>query len=371
MRIVLAILICVVLCSGNGCSNSDSSTTITFWHFWSEPQQRKALQQLVQQFEQHNPTLHIKLTELQWQDGKAKLQLAFNSATAPDIVHIGMEWIAEFSQKKALAVLRNQQPNSASTTAENAGIVLGKQFAAPWTLTTRAQLQQVVPATLVALPPAEPHNLLKRVLPLLWKHGSKALQTTPFSTTFDSTTITALQILQQQFKGAVRGSSHQLDQEFLQHKIDSWITGPWILDMAVSRSTLALERFRVDTTAQYVLSGDYLAVSATSKHQQYAELFIKFLRSPNAVTQFCSLVSDAGVPANSSALNMWLSDNKQHPRKHEFAIATSKALPIAIHSTYLQAEIIIERELEKVLYGTNTAEESVLTIIKELRAIGN
>src|SRR5690606_571058 len=38
-----------------------------------------------------------------WNDGQAKLQLAFNSGTAPDVLELGSDWVAQFSSSGVLA----------------------------------------------------------------------------------------------------------------------------------------------------------------------------------------------------------------------------------------------------------------------------
>jgi ABC-type glycerol-3-phosphate transport system substrate-binding protein len=48
-------------------------------------------------------TIDIEATELQWSDGKAKLAMAIQAQKAPDIMHIGLEWVQEFAQGKSFA----------------------------------------------------------------------------------------------------------------------------------------------------------------------------------------------------------------------------------------------------------------------------
>src|SRR2546425_10345708 len=74
-------------CERNGKSTGEKST-LSFWHFWSEPAQKQALLGQIRQFENEHPDIHVELSELSWNDGKTKLLAAFNSNTAPDVLEL-------------------------------------------------------------------------------------------------------------------------------------------------------------------------------------------------------------------------------------------------------------------------------------------
>src|SRR6056300_842480 len=102
---LIPILIAIIALSTlSGCwhKKSDDENTIRFWHFWSEPYQRVVVDSLVKVFEkQHNAS--VEVTELSWADGKVKLMAAFNSETAPDVLELGSDWVAQFSSASVLA----------------------------------------------------------------------------------------------------------------------------------------------------------------------------------------------------------------------------------------------------------------------------
>src|ERR1041384_1822668 len=80
-----------------GSANADGKTVVTFWHFQSEPGQKKALMERIKEFESENPTVHVDLQDLSWNDGKTKLMAAFNANNAPDVIELGSDWVAQFS----------------------------------------------------------------------------------------------------------------------------------------------------------------------------------------------------------------------------------------------------------------------------------
>ena len=106
-RTMYVVVMLCVACIGLACNshNSPSKTTITLWHFWSEPRQKQALTALINQFEKLHPTIHVELTDLQWSDGKTKLLLGFNAHTAPDVVHLGFEWMPGFDESAGSGIV--------------------------------------------------------------------------------------------------------------------------------------------------------------------------------------------------------------------------------------------------------------------------
>lgn len=145
LRTVSIVVMLCVACIGLSCNShsSPSKTTITLWHFWSEPRQKQALMTLITQFEKLHPTIHVELTDLQWSDGKTKLMLGFNSRTAPDVVHLGFEWMPEFIASGALSPLSDSLAQDTSRYFSPALQSLTTQahiYALPWTMNTRAMV---------------------------------------------------------------------------------------------------------------------------------------------------------------------------------------------------------------------------------------
>ena len=105
-RVIIATIAAILLLSSCGKSDNQNSNgeEITFWHFWSEPSQKQAVMELIAQFEKEN-NCKVNTTELSWNDGQVKLFAAFNSNTAPDVLDLGSDWIAQFSSKDVLQEL--------------------------------------------------------------------------------------------------------------------------------------------------------------------------------------------------------------------------------------------------------------------------
>jgi hypothetical protein len=211
-------ILLIVLALTMGCSTGERET-ITFWHFWSEPSQRDALTDLIRQYERDHD-VHVELTDLAWSDGKAKLQLAFNAGTAPDIVHLGLDWEEEFRASGVFASVKG------ADSAFRRLWVVNARALAVWTGPT--------PTYNVGLCKNDNHNVLKRTLPMIWQAGAPQFYTsTPISAGMDSTLTQALwEVHRMAMNNAVIDRSRTLDEMFLRGEIRKLYTGPWIVDMA-------------------------------------------------------------------------------------------------------------------------------------------
>ena len=124
----------------NSCTNNKTSdkNTITFWHFWSEPYQKKVIDSIVNEFEKAN-NCSVEITELSWNDGKTKLFAAFNSGTAPDVLELGSDWVAQFSSSGVLHKLNADTMDFSKYIdySQAPSLWNGQLYAIPWIVDTR------------------------------------------------------------------------------------------------------------------------------------------------------------------------------------------------------------------------------------------
>jgi ABC-type glycerol-3-phosphate transport system substrate-binding protein len=338
-------LACVVLIVG---SCTQDSSTIRFWHFWSEPSQRAALEDLVAAYEQSHPNVHIELTPLSWSDGKAKLQLAFNAGTQPDVVHVGMDWFAEFNHAGLFV------PINAPTPYGNSAL---------WVVNARALLHWTgaPPPNTWGLCASDAHNVLKRTLPLLWRHGAgRFYSRLPISADMDSLLVDAL--------WAVRGlvvsrglvdQGRMLDQRFLRGEISYLYSGAWMLDMATAQQ---VDSFEVIPTRS-ILNGDVLAVSKQCKYRAQAEAFVVWLTAYEQAKAFCLRVSDAGIPASPDVYAD--SAFRRTPLQRGFLETVHLASPLPSSPSLLSIEPVVEELIERC-YALPTR-EAVRAAVAEAR----
>lgn len=403
----LFIIFYVVLTTGCNNSNSDNRQIITLWHFWSEPQQKATLQVQISEFEKLYPNLKVELTELQWSDGKTKLMLGFNAQSAPDVVQLGFEWMPEFINSNVLSSLSDSlTKDSANYFSPSLQSLISKHklYALPWTINTRAMLlfKQTSSNNAIEGKPynwkltwddlrelknrnqlpyfwginsSEPHNVLKKALPIIWSAGSKLFTSTPLSDSFDSSSVSGLEFYLELSKGGIQQQSRILDDMFLQNKIEAWISGQWILDKA--KQHYKESSFRVlsqiptksESTIGYsILGGDCLAVSRQSKHRKSAELLIQFLTNFKQSSKFCDKISDAGFPASKDIFNATYCNNFDFNR-WAFLKQIQNSRPLPSSPIFLDAERILEEEIMNAVYLKKSAKDALQSARMRIKSL--
>lgn len=280
-RLLLLTLCCYCLACDR--TQTTDRRVLTMWHFWSEPAQRVILDSLINEFERYHSGIDVQLTEVQWSDGKAKLMAAFNAGVAPDVIHLGLDWFADFDANGVFAAL----PDSLSTDGR----------ASRWVVNARALVTNNAATTsAIGFCATDAHNVVKRMLPLIWQYGAPSFYTSlPIQASMNDTLVDALWSMRSTLGNqAFIDRSRQLDERLLGGQIRSVYTGSWIADMAKARSIHAL---RV-TPTRSILNADVLAISARSAARRDAEMLIGFLTSYEQARRLCVAVSDAGFPAD-------------------------------------------------------------------------
>lgn len=279
-RLLLSTLcLCCLACDR---TETADRRVLTMWHFWSEPAQRSIIDSLIDAFERKHGDVDVQLTEVQWSDGKAKLMAAFNADMAPDVLHLGLDWFADFDANGVFASL----PDSLSTDGR----------ASRWVVNARALVSNdAATSSAHGFCATDAHNVIKRMLPLIWQHGAASFYTSlPIHASMNDTLIDALWSMRSHLGSqAYIDRSRQLDERLLSGQIRSVYSGSWIADMAKARSVHTL---RV-TPTRSILNADVLAISARSAARRDAEKLIGFLTSYEQARRLCIAVSDAGFPA--------------------------------------------------------------------------
>jgi hypothetical protein len=334
-----------------GCDRSQDQTVVRFWHFWSEPRQRAVVDSLIAEFERRHPGLQVETTVLSWADGKSKLQLAFNAGTQPDVVHLGGDWFAEFDS----ADLFEQ-------TSEEHGMDNGNR-ASRWLVNARALVYDVRRSTglpIGGLCVSDPHNVIKRVLPLLWLKGSRLYTRLPLSGDLTDSLAETIWEVVTSSPTAIRDRSRQLDEQLLRGQIGSVLTGAWIVDMARQQNNSFLRVLPLPS----ILNTDVLAISKTSTSKNAARDLVSFLCQYDNSRAFCLSVSDAGFPADlwtASQDSVFLRDSL----RRGFLQTAMISMPLVHSAKLLRVEPIIEDMMERC-YAANS-KEHVIACVRSAR----
>lgn len=106
-RTVMALTGALALSLTAGCAKGDSvgsaSNTVTYW-LW-DSNQLPAYQACAKDFEQQNPGLKVKITQLGWADYWTKLTASFIAGTQPDVFTDHIQKFGQFADLKVLQPL--------------------------------------------------------------------------------------------------------------------------------------------------------------------------------------------------------------------------------------------------------------------------
>lgn len=390
----LVALIVYWLC-GAACGSNDRQDLpkLHVWHFWSAPHHNEALQELVRQFEKQH-RCRVELTPLSWNDGKTKLMAAFNSGTAPDVLELGSDWIAQFSSSGVLQELPENvvAPERWLPWSLSPCRWQGRYYALPWVVDTRVlfvnrtlldSAGMTVPTTLDQLlrtcaavqerttaagfgaVGADEHRLYKRILPLMWTLGGDVLDSTSRCVLFSEANVQALELYATLARNGIIDTQKQLDAAFVRGQIALWQSGSWLLEKirnehpSLAYSVVTLPGLDGKTPGISFAGGEYWAISRTCQHPNLAQAFISFMSDGPQATRFCHRVSEAGFPAH----RQYFADTTltYHPAKSVFALQLQYARMTPVHPRWLEIERILENTVVDVLYGRSDARTALRT----------
>jgi ABC-type glycerol-3-phosphate transport system substrate-binding protein len=393
------VLVLVVL---GGCGRSESSDPVLrVWHFWSAPQHQAVLDSLVHQFEREHGC-RVELTPLSWNEGKTKLMAAFSSGTAPDVLELGSDWIAQFSSSGVLAELHPEQVEPAVRLpwALEPCRWNGAYYAVPWVVDTRVlfvntrlleQSDVGIPSTLDSMltvcqvvqerteaagfgaTGADEHRLYKKILPLMWTMGGDVLDSTGRCVLASDANVRALELYAALARTGIIDTQKQLDAAFVRGEIAVWNSGSWLIDKIQAENpslpyrAVLMPGVRSGMPGTSFAGGEYWTVSRTSTHKDLALAFIRYMTGASQTTAFCRHIAEAGFPARTDAYAD--SSLTRHPAKRTFAEQLRSARMTPVHPRWLEIERIIEGAVVDVLYGradARTALRAAHTRIAEL-----
>ncbi|MBS1910393.1 MAG: sugar ABC transporter substrate-binding protein [Bacteroidetes bacterium] len=393
--LIIAALLFLLQGCGDNAPSTEGKTVITFWHFQSEPGQKKALEERVKAFEAENPTIHVDMQDLSWNDGKTKLMAAFSSNTAPDVVELGSDWVAQFSAAEVLADQKPMGGDSLGRFSEEIAAP-GKWrdgvYAWPWTTDTRVLFynkallsaagvdtngvdstweQIVVKGEKVrgtsqqnygfGANGADRHRLYKKILPFFWSNGGEVLNANGVPVINSPANIAALEKYLELARAGFIDSQRGLDQLFISGKLAYWISGPWLVDK-IAKDNPSL-RYGVEVLPGFpghkavsFAGGEYLAINAGSQHKSDAKKLITFLTSAKQALEFAKALPGGTTPADLSLAN---DPFLQNGARQVFTRQLASARMTPVNPKWLDIEEVVEDEVSAALLASKSAEQAL------------
>jgi len=398
------LLIALVFGSCSKNDNRDAANNhILFWNFCSDDKSKAAMAELIAEFEKENDC-KVELSQLNWSDGKTKLLAAFNSGTAPDVLELGSDWVAQFSSSGCLLELNADSfaVNNYEEFSLEPSYWNKKLYAIPWvidsralfynkTLLRQAGLSDSAPATLEELISAseaisaidgvwgfgangsDPHVLYKKILYFMWTYGGGVLDKDGNPVIFSPENIQAFDVYINLSKYGMLDTQRELDAMFLRGKIGFWISGSWLPERIMTDNPsldfgiAPLPGLTKDKPGISFAGGEYLAINAKTKNQMLAQKLVKFICDGKKALQFSKNVPRMGFPADKK----YFTDEYFKSQPYRAVIAEqlkySRMTPVNPH--WLDIEEKLENAVVEALYGKESSSEALRKAQDDIEAI--
>jgi ABC-type glycerol-3-phosphate transport system substrate-binding protein len=386
------------------CSPKKQAGTLTWWQFWTDPQTRPLIAELVARFEKENPGVKVEVTDLTWADGHEKITVAFSAGRPPDVLELGSDWIYEYASNRLLLDLTLQSESLKSELAFWVpGTLEGKTHAVPWLLGTRVmfynfdllnkagfydvpvkwdELSRLAKNLAKERPrvygfganASERHRLYKKFLPFLWSAGGDIFSEDGKSCILNSSEgIEALKYYADLCKRSLLATQGNLDEAFLQGKLASVISGDWLLKKLKN----AAPKFGYTTALMpspdgqlykrtSFAGGEFLAIPAKAGKPELAWRFVQFLVRPDNQIYFCR---NAMIPTPASitaqADTFFLSDANYKTFIEQLQLAQTSPS----HPHWVEIEQAIEEAVEQAMYGKKSAKEALDEAAEKINAL--
>ncbi len=394
MRNILAFttfIILLVSCGGSE-KSTDKEKKIVFSHFWSEPYQRNVLKEIINEFEREFDC-KVEVVELSWSDGKTKLFAAFNSGTAPDVLELGSDWVAQFSSAGVLSEISTDEAEISRFVDFSTAPSFwdGKIYALPWIVDTRVLFvnkdllakagigEPKINDTKTLLEYAElvnniqgvygygatgsdRHRQYKKIVSLFWSYGGDILNEKGQPVVNSPENIEAIEMYVELSRNGLIETQRQLDSRFTEGKLGLWVSGGWLLEKIKNENpslnfSVSLIPGKSSDTGVSFAGGEYLAISSNTKNRELALKFIKYMTDGKNALRFCKQVIEAGFPADNAYYNDEFYEN--NPYRMIFSKQLEHARMTPVHPKWLDIEAIIEDAAVEAIYGRKTAKEAL------------
>jgi multiple sugar transport system substrate-binding protein len=305
--------------------SAHAATTLEWWQFWTDPDIKPTILEIIADFEGQNPDIRINVTDLTWANGQEKLAISFAANAGPDLLELGSDWIAQFAANGRLADLSSEfAEDSAEYDGKGMATFQGKVYGWPWVLGTRVMFinRDVLAKTGLArdfIPISWPylaeksvrvsekgkgeffgwgsnapekHRLYKKFMPFFWSNGAQIFTDDGKYCVLSSVkAIQALTYYRDLNDQGLVADQRGLEDAWLAGKVAFIISGDWLI------KRIEVEKREIDYATTFIpgpqypgksfMGGEFLSINAASAHKDDAVKFIKFITSPENQVKFC------------------------------------------------------------------------------------
>jgi multiple sugar transport system substrate-binding protein len=392
-RIFLLLIFLIFLSCGK---KEDRFVTLSWWQFWTNPEVKPTILELIKQFEKENPNIKVDLTDLTWSDGHEKIVVAFGSGTAPDVLELGSDWVPEFSYQDVLLDVTSEAEKIRKEFLMWEPATIGEKiFGFPWILDTRVLFYNRDLMKKAGLDPdnppkswdelldyckavnrlkpeaygfgansAERHRLYKKFLPFFWANGGKILSDDQTESEINSREgVQALEFYKKLTQNGMIDTQAMLDEAFKHDKIGFVISGGWLLnDLRKNYPKLdfgvcLMPKPQSDRGMPASFAGgEFLVINKKTKNTQQALELIKFLISKDNCLKVCQAIGSGFPSAKGAEFDPYYEND---PYLSIFQEQLQYAVSPPPHPKWVYIEEIIEKAVEEVMYDKKSPQEAL------------
>lgn len=381
-------------CGGGGGKKpaGNAPVTVTFWQFW----EADVIRPILARFEAENPGIKVEMQQLTWQNGRERILAAVAAGNTPDLCELGSTWFGRFATDGVLAdVTADVDTLKPKLRQWGAASHDGRIYGVPWVLGTRAVFYNKALFRQAGLDPEQPpetwprlmeaarrihdepagiygfgrntgerYVLFKKFMPLAWGNGGDVLTPDGTASAFDSpANREALQFFLDLGPYSLTERQDQIDQAFKQGKVGVIQSGAWLfktlstdapnLEYGVCRMPRPDESRGANRSFG---GGEILVIFKSSPRKAAALKLAAFLaRGDNALA-----LSKAAKSVQPAAIGLendpYYRDN---PGERVFLDQLSEAVFPPNHPDWQEIENIVEKWVEKAIYGQVDAAQAV------------
>jgi multiple sugar transport system substrate-binding protein len=383
-RILFLLIFLIFLSCGK---TENQFITLNWWQFWTNPEVKPTILELVKQFEKENPNIKVNLTDLTWSDGHEKIVVAFGSGTAPDVLELGSDWVPEFSYQDVILDVTFEAEKIKNEFLMWEPATIGEKiFGFPWILDTRvlfynkdlmkkARLDPDKPPVswdelldyckaVNRLKPeaygfgansAERHRLYKKFLPFFWANGGRIISEDRSESEINSNEgVQSLGFYKKLTQNGMIDTQAMLDEAFKHNKIGFVISGGWLLNdlrrnyPQLNFGICLMPKPESDrgTPASFA-GGEYLVINKKIKNPQEALELIKFMIRKDNSLKVCQAIGSGFPSAKGAELDPYY---RNDPYLSIFQEQLQYAVSPPPHPKWVYIEESIEKAVEEVMY---------------------
>jgi multiple sugar transport system substrate-binding protein len=392
-RIGLFLLLLLLLSCGK---KDGTKVKLTFWQFWTNPEVKPAINELIQKFEKENPQIKVEVTDLTWADGHEKIVVSFGSNSAPDVLELGSDWIPEFSSQGVLQDITSEAEKiEANYLMWEPATYYTRIFGFPWLVDTRVlfynkelmekaglnpefppktwqefleacqKINQLKPRAYgFGANSAERHRLYKKFLPFFWGNGGKVLNAEGSECLVNSKEgIEALEFYKKLVQAGTIENQRMLDEAFMQGKIGFLISGGWFLkDIKKNSPQLSFGAALIPKPAENkgisssFAGGEFLVINKKTKNLEQAKKFVEFMIKAENSLKLCQAIGSS-FPSAKAALFDSFYQNNEHLKVFQEQLNFAVSPPP--HPKWVYVEETIERAVEEVMYDKKSPKQAL------------